>query len=443
MKKLEFLRELEIALEGTMPQDDIRMILESYETMFYNGFLDGKEEEILTEEMGSPARIVKNILTVYEEEEKEEQEEDAVAQALTQRFFETNPAVFAMSLASMKSRLAAYLIDSVIVTVCLSVLATVLMTLHALIEVLTGSVSGYTYNSAYYYAFNIGSVTGLLSPLLLSIVLGTVNIVTAFFLWRTNGYTPGKRLMHIRVRTLSGEKMTLKNALLRDAGVKFLLNGLTTGFLNVVSAVWGIVTIDRKTVHDAVAKTTVVSDFTKEELKAMAADRKVARSKRIEKNRERTEQRRAEKEKLKADRKKRKQEKLIEVGTKSLKKKEAKAEARKNILLEEERKRVEKARAKEEAKKRAAEEAALKKQQSTAEERVDTARYAQEFGSDGAKSDAPELGQQRTSLNEKELAEIKRIRENLELQRKMAEEALMKDRKSKGPTIIYKDHEKN
>jgi uncharacterized membrane protein len=62
MNKKEFLYELENALEGRLPESDIREIISDYGDIFDNGTISGKSEDEVSREIGSPARIARTIL---------------------------------------------------------------------------------------------------------------------------------------------------------------------------------------------------------------------------------------------------------------------------------------------------------------------------------------------------------------------------------------------
>jgi uncharacterized RDD family membrane protein YckC len=89
-------------------------------------------------------------------------------------------------------------------------------------------------------------------------LLGAFNLITTVILWATNGYTPGKWILKMRVVKISGEKISFLDAVLRELVIKCIANSLLSGFLNIGSFIWGCVTEDHKTVHDLLVKTRVV-----------------------------------------------------------------------------------------------------------------------------------------------------------------------------------------
>lgn len=62
MKKNEFIDELRYALEGKLPPEDLNEITADYADIFENGMADGKSEERIAEEIGSPAKVARTIL---------------------------------------------------------------------------------------------------------------------------------------------------------------------------------------------------------------------------------------------------------------------------------------------------------------------------------------------------------------------------------------------
>jgi len=62
MNKKEFLNELENALDGKLTESDIREITSDYGDIFENSVADGKTEEEVAMEIGSPAKIARTIL---------------------------------------------------------------------------------------------------------------------------------------------------------------------------------------------------------------------------------------------------------------------------------------------------------------------------------------------------------------------------------------------
>jgi uncharacterized RDD family membrane protein YckC len=104
----------------------------------------------------------------------------------------------------------------------------------------------------------VGMGFGIMNIIILALLLGAFNLFTTIFIWATNGYTPGKWMLKMRVVKTDGSKISFLDALLRELVIKCIANSVLSGFLNIGSFIWGCVTEDHKTVHDLVAKTRVV-----------------------------------------------------------------------------------------------------------------------------------------------------------------------------------------
>ena len=81
-------------------------------------------------------------------------------------------------------------------------------------------------------------------------VLWTIGYFVTF--WVTAGQTPGDRVLGIRVRTASGERMRPRRALLRFVAMTLAAIPLFAGFLPI------LVDSRRRGLHDYIARTVVV-----------------------------------------------------------------------------------------------------------------------------------------------------------------------------------------
>ncbi|SHN06834.1 RDD family protein [Gracilibacillus kekensis] len=77
-----------------------------------------------------------------------------------------------------------------------------------------------------------------------------------FFPYFWNGYTIGKRLIGIRIASLSGEKLTVFSLILREP-VSSILYNATIGILTIVSATFISQRDDHRAIHDLIASTYV------------------------------------------------------------------------------------------------------------------------------------------------------------------------------------------
>lgn len=280
MRKEEFIAELQYSLEGRLSDSDIREITSDYTDVFENAVTEGKTEEEAAKELGSPGRIARTILeddelkrkeaAVREAEERARAAEEEVraaraaeaqaraaeaqakAAALQKPGIDPKYAPFADRLASMGSRLGAYLVDG------LFLVALALVTLFFFIGIVEifSRTAGHGHN---FYPYGLRSAS-IMIFLTLLIALSCFNFLSAIFIWATNGYTPGKWLFKIRVVKLNGEKITFLEAIARELLIKSIASGMTSGLLNIFSFIWGCVSDVHKTVHDLVADTTVIRD---------------------------------------------------------------------------------------------------------------------------------------------------------------------------------------
>lgn len=242
MKKKEFIDELRYNLEGELSKQDIDEITSDYSDVFTNDGESGTAEEDTAERLGSPARIARTIL-----EEDELKKREAAMMGIDPRY-----ALFIKKQASMGRRLVADILDSLLQVMLVYV---VLFGSVAILEAIGGAMGNVRFE--YLQKFiQRAAVTMVLSSLLMA----CFNILPSIFIWTTNGYTPGKWLMKIRVVKLNGQKISFKDALVREILVKSIANIVTSGLLNMFSFIWGCVSNVKKTVHDVAAETTVVKE---------------------------------------------------------------------------------------------------------------------------------------------------------------------------------------
>ncbi len=240
MNKKEFLKELENALDGRLSSSDIQEIISDYGDVFNNGMADGKAEEDIAKEIGSPAKIARTILEDVsdagrgEHGDFQQNTRGKVGKILDQV---TQPAenVPFEQLAPMSTRLWAAVIDA---------LALIVLILMLYFPLSDGGPRNYML------------VSFSLFPVL--VLLGGLNFFMAIILWATNGYTPGKWFLSVRVVKINGSRISFLDAFLREGVMKGIVNGLFSGLLNLASFIWGCATDDHKTVHDLVVKTRVV-----------------------------------------------------------------------------------------------------------------------------------------------------------------------------------------
>lgn len=253
MKKHEFLKELRNALEGRLPSSEIKEILSDYEDIFEASLKEGKEEEIISEDIGSPAKIARNILEdsfVGDNNKskkigrKLESKVSSGVDNIYDKITGVDEQIDTSNLATMGKRIGAYFTDGVVI--CL------------IPYILTFLFVNFIQQDS---AFNI--IMTIMPLMILLSILGLFNAVNTLILWATNGYTLGKWFLHIKVVKIDGTKIKFLDAFIREFLVKSLGNAFTSGILNLLSFVWGCATTDHKTVQDFLAKTKVVNTKSK------------------------------------------------------------------------------------------------------------------------------------------------------------------------------------
>jgi uncharacterized RDD family membrane protein YckC len=289
MNKKEFLDELENALYDKLSQSDVREIISDYGDVFENAAAEGKTEEETAAEIGSPARIARTILEdsadtgrsssgtgqreagSFKQEGREYTDFQRNINEKTSRIFDKvmNPDknVQTEQLAPMSRRLGAYLIDGILLGgVSLGAILALSIPFYFIVKPSSSVVidnmpveMGSTAVKTGMIAAN-GITSGLaIGNLFIMIFLfGAFNLITTVILWATNGYTPGKWFLKMRVVKINGEKISFLDAVLRELVIKSIANSILSGILNIGSFIWGCVTEDHKTVHDMVAQTRVI-----------------------------------------------------------------------------------------------------------------------------------------------------------------------------------------
>lgn len=110
--------------------------------------------------------------------------------------------------------------------------------------------------------FNAGYV---LIRLFLAVYLNAGQLISWIFLWRTNGYTPGKKLFKQKVVRLNGSRLTLKDAFVRDFLIKGVCNLCSFGLMNIASIIVGYLKAHNRTLHDIAAYTVTIDVHEPEE----------------------------------------------------------------------------------------------------------------------------------------------------------------------------------
>jgi uncharacterized RDD family membrane protein YckC len=305
--KNEFLRELENSLRGQLLEEDIIEIISDYGDVFDNGKSEGKNENEISDEIGSPASIARTIL-------------EDISKSIGYSGSFKNIKSDTSNLAPMSKRVGAYIIDTFVTSLLLAImLFATFVPFYSITgvsqsaeiikedgviqsipenhyrEQKTVGANGVIKNIEFFednkrifkgteeeysqFLRDKGipkneinhfrtkttmpfSIKGLLTVFPIALILmffGISNIITAFELWIFRGYTLGKWITKIKVESIDGNKLTFWDAFLRDALIKSIGNSITSGILNIASFIWGCATPEHKTVQDLAAKTRVIN----------------------------------------------------------------------------------------------------------------------------------------------------------------------------------------
>lgn len=267
MKQFEYLNELKENLEGKLPPDAIKDILTDYESFFVSGREDGKTDDEISIELGSPAFLVKSLLELHEEKQVTPLDKHI-----------SNPG----------RRLCAYFIDAIIAVVPAFVITFVLgsaMLSYVLLILyptpLVGTLSYLGYSSFEGYtitqeevintslhntvsvseggAENIQQISRRPTPT--SIAFAIFGLV--FYMFYSlgaalifKGQTVGKKLMHIKVCRSDTSSITRGSIFSREFLGKFLMNSIPV--VPLISLFTILFTKEHKALHDMLADTIVV-----------------------------------------------------------------------------------------------------------------------------------------------------------------------------------------
>lgn len=234
MKATEFLEELRNGLSGKVGEGDIEEILKDYGDIFAEGVAEGRNEDFISEEIGSPALVVRNILDDYANASKVN---DDIQQVLP--------------LASLGKRYFAFILDSII-----SLIPLAIVTGGHIINALF--LTSIVPTVPLLFAVRLSDPTEvevIINLLAVSIFLtyGTLSMI-----W-LKGRTVGMMVMNIRVVRKNGLKPTIGEIVTRQFLGKILLPGVTFGLSHVVSFLWSLFSKENNTVHDKIAGTAVIN----------------------------------------------------------------------------------------------------------------------------------------------------------------------------------------
>ncbi len=259
MKKSEFLRELRINLEGKIGDDELENILMDYDDIFESGKADNKTEYEISDIIGSPALVARNIL--------DEWSDNREAKSVIGGDYPVAP---------LGKRLMAFAIDYILSLIPLMLL----LFIRAPRILLFAVMAIILYNPVVSIFIILGFLdihpqpgvissyvdSGIAGINILHIVLILISFIF-FWLYGTlsmiilKDMTIGMRLMNIRVVKRDGRILRPLDVFIRQFVGKILLAGLTWNISYIVSFFWAVFSDAHNTIHDKLAGTHVVEDM--------------------------------------------------------------------------------------------------------------------------------------------------------------------------------------
>lgn len=278
MKQSEYLRELKENLESRVSPEVLRDILSDYESFFISGREDGKSDDEISGELGSPAFLAKTLL------------EDHSGRVVSQ---------MDISIANPGRRLCGYFIDVVIAIIPALITCFIIGRAFALPFLLfltaPSPVAGASVYMGY-VAFTEYSSSGVVTvvrsvssedgakeiytgsgtetnsqsyladekkPGLIISILAGVSLI--FYLFYSlictlifKGQTAGKKLMGIKIRRLNAEPAATGVIIARELLGKILINSIP--LIPLISFFTILFTKEHKALHDMLAG-TIVTDI--------------------------------------------------------------------------------------------------------------------------------------------------------------------------------------
>lgn len=256
MKQSEYLHELKENLEKRITPEELNDILSDYISFFVSGKEDGKTEDEISKELGSPAFLAKSLLEEHSSKELEQ---------LDKR------------ISSPGRRMCAYAIDAIIAVIPTLIVSLVIGTIMLPYILVITYPSPAVGASAYMSYAAIESLTetkeyegGVLiqetwkgdrKPNPITSTAAVIALV--FYLFHSlvctlllRGQTIGKKLMHIEVRRSNTGLAKSRTILGREFLGKMLMNSIP--IIPLVYLCTILFTKEHKALHDMLADTIVI-----------------------------------------------------------------------------------------------------------------------------------------------------------------------------------------
>jgi len=232
MRKNEFLAELRSGLDGRVSPAELEDILNDYRELFDEGLREGKTEEAICAEMGSPAQTVKLILA-----ERPSSGQAAAAQG-EERLY-----------APLYKRIAAALLDFLLSVLPLAFFGNVARVIPVMIVW-----------PAFPFFYAVSPPPSTAMSVAACICIGYYLLYHSLFLILFKGQTPGKRWMGLRVVSKDGDGLDAFQIFGRELLGRQFINSITFGISYLVSVIWSLFTKEHKTIHDVIAGTRVIEE---------------------------------------------------------------------------------------------------------------------------------------------------------------------------------------
>jgi len=261
VKKSEFLRELRINLEGKITDDELESILMDYDEIFEAGLADNRTEDEISDMIGSPALVARNILD-------ESSGNRGSATAIEDGY----------PLASLGKRVVAFLIDGI-----LSLIPFIILFFFERPRILLSAVlpllpynpifpifivlsnfmivdpySGSVFSDAYSWDLIKNTIIYHILPLSVSFLFFWLYGTLCMIIMKDR--TIGMRIMNIKVVKKDGKALRPMDVFIRQFIGKVLLAGLTWNISYIVSFFWAAFSKTSNTIHDRLAGTIVIED---------------------------------------------------------------------------------------------------------------------------------------------------------------------------------------
>lgn len=150
--------------------------------------------------------------------------------------------------AKMRHRIAAYLVDIVIITIIVAIILSLsAINIITLVQNPFGSVRV--------------NIVLLIQFFMLSLVVALV-LFSYYTLvpLRLNGQTIGKRMFRIRTVNIDGTSITFMTIFVREIVGRMFINYATFGFGAIISLIVTLYRKDRRAIHDVIANTIVIDN---------------------------------------------------------------------------------------------------------------------------------------------------------------------------------------